>query len=74
MTKRVRLYVREAAVRFGVRSSEILSETRGTPTAAMARQAVMRRLREDGFSSLQIGRWLNRDPSTVLHGARRGIL
>jgi chromosomal replication initiation ATPase DnaA len=39
-----------------------------------ARQAVMRRLRDDGFAMAQIGRWMNRDHTTVLHAVRKGAM
>ncbi|MET0439185.1 MAG: helix-turn-helix domain-containing protein [Devosia sp.] len=68
-TARVRQYAREEAARFGCSASEILSPLRRWDVVA-ARRAVMRRLRDDGFSTPQIGKWLDRDHTTVLSGLR----
>lgn len=65
-TQRVREYCREEAMRFGTRASHILSPSRRWTDVA-ARRAVMRRLVADGFSTLQIGAWMGRDHSTVVH-------
>lgn len=63
-TPRVRQYVRDAADAYGVHASEVWGRSRKVPVAR-ARRAVVRRLRDDGFSQSQIGRWLHRHPSTV---------
>lgn len=66
---RVRRYVGEIAFWHGVNAREILSRNRAA-TIAAARADVMRRLRRDGFSTPQIGRWLDRDHSTIIHHTR----
>lgn len=73
MTPRVRSYAWEAANRNGVSVHAIFSRTRTVPVVA-ARNEVMRRLRwQDGFTTSQIGRWMGRDHSTVIH-ATRGLI
>lgn len=42
-----------------------------TPELCEARFCIMRELRTKGWSTPRIGRLLNRDHSTVLHGLRR---
>lgn len=69
MTPRVKEYVRIASLYHGVQSSVVLGRKR-TKNAAAARAAVMRWLRSDGFSTAQIGRWMDRDHSTVVHATR----
>jgi chromosomal replication initiation ATPase DnaA len=63
-TDRVRGYAREEAMRFGTTAGRILSKSRKWEDVS-ARAAVMRRLREDGFSLSLIGRWMGRDHTTV---------
>jgi hypothetical protein len=64
MTPRVRQYAADVAAAHGVTAETIFSESRKGP-AARARRQLYQRLREDGFSSSQIGHWLGRDASTV---------
>lgn len=66
---RVRLYACIAAAEQHVHIGEVLGQSRTRP-AVLARWSVMRRLRNDGFSTTQIGRWLDRDHSTVIYGLR----
>ena len=66
MTPRVRLYAEQAASDHRVTADAILSASARRPVAR-ARGDVMRRLRADGFTVTQIGRWLGRDHSTVSH-------
>lgn len=70
MTPRVQRYAEEAGAYFGVAADEILSPVRRAKVVR-ARWAVMRRLSAAGFSSVQIGRWLQRDHATVLHGLKK---
>lgn len=64
MTPRVRLYAYEEAQKAGVDAAAVFG--RGQTRAVQnARRAVMRRLRDDGFSYTQIGGWLNRDAGNV---------
>lgn len=73
MTPRVHAYAWEAANRNGVSVYAILSPDRRR-NVVLARNEVMRRLRwQDGFSTSQIGRWMGRDHSTVIH-ATRGLI
>jgi len=64
--RRVREYAREEAIRMGVKPSDIFSPCREWQVVS-ARWAVMRRLRADGFSLPQIGAWMGRHHTTVLH-------
>ena len=68
-TVRTLSYVYEESRARGVPVELVMSRSRRR-SAVRARQAVMRRLRADGFSTVQIGRWLGRDHSTVVHGLR----
>lgn len=70
MTPRIRQYAQEAAERHGVTADAILGRN-CKRRVAHARFEVMRHLRADGFTVGQIGRWLNRHHSTVLHGLGR---
>lgn len=70
MTPRVRKYVAEVAAERGIAPEIILSSTR-LHAVARARQDVMRRLHRDNFSLCQIGRWLDRHPSTVHYAVHR---
>lgn len=69
MTPRVRQYAVEAEQAHKAPAGSVFTRSRVAPVAR-ARQAVMRRLHADGFSATQIGRWLNRDHTTVLHALR----
>lgn len=73
MTPRVRQYAAEIAAEHDVSPEAILSPCRKAP-AARARNQLYRRLSRDGFNSLQIGRWLERDPSTVRAGLNRELV
>lgn len=73
MTPRVKQYVAEEATRSGVMASDVLSKhPHGymVHPAKEARRAVMTRLRADGFSTTQIGRWFGIDHSTVIYWTR----
>ena len=72
MTPRVRRYARDIAFWHGIPASEILSSNIKRHVA-LARGDVMRRLRREGHTTTQIGRWLKRDHSTVVYwtGARK---
>lgn len=65
-TPRVRQYVDEIGFWHGIPASAILSRAQGHHVSH-ARADVMRRLRKEGFSVVQIGRWLDRDHSTVTY-------
>lgn len=67
MTPRVRLYACIAAANHKTTIKCVMGESRSRPDV-YARREVMRRLRDDGFSYSQIGRWLDRDHSTVMFG------
>lgn len=64
MTPRVRQYADEIAFWHGTTPAAIFGRKRDN-AVAVARGDVMRRLRSDGFGTVQIGRWLGRDHSTV---------
>lgn len=68
---KVKGLVIRAASKFGVSQAEIMGRTRGTKAAVSARQWVMLRAYEEGYSMPQIGRELGRDHTTVLEGIRR---
>ena len=70
MTPRVRLYACIAAANHGTSIKRVMGESR-TRADVEARWEIMRRLHDDGFSLSQIGRWIKRDHSTVIHGLRR---
>lgn len=70
-TRRVVLRtVIDSAREYEVSAQDILGESR-TRSIAQARQVVFYRLHTSGFSLSQIGRLLQRDHSTVLHGVRK---
>jgi chromosomal replication initiation ATPase DnaA len=77
MTPRVRQYAAEEAMRAGVLPADVLRKRVGHAKgqaqphpAKAARQAVMRRLRADGFTLTQIGRWFGVDHTTVIYWTR----
>lgn len=65
-----RVYIRRAAEVFGVDEQDITGKRR-PEEMVRARWAVMLAMR-GGVSACQIGRRLNRDHSSVLHGFRHG--
>jgi len=69
MTPRVKQYAAEEAMRAGVLASDVLGTSK-RPKPVRARMAVIRRLIDDGFTQSQIGRWLERHPSTISHAVR----
>ena len=69
MTPRVHNYARQLAERHNVTVEDVLGRSR-KPQLVRARRELMQRLRDDGFSLWQIGRWLGRDHKTVLAGLR----
>jgi hypothetical protein len=69
-TGRVRLYACIAAANHGTTIPGVLGESRHRPDVG-ARQEVMCRLYDDGFPLAQIGRFLNRDHSTVIHAVKK---
>jgi chromosomal replication initiation ATPase DnaA len=64
-----RTVVAEVAARHGVIPKLITSDSCAR-IASFPRQEVMWLLRQRGYSTIQIGRALGRDHSTVIHGAR----
>jgi chromosomal replication initiation ATPase DnaA len=77
MTPRVKQYVAEEAARTGLLEADVVRKRRTHEfgrtcphPAKEARAAVMRRLRADGFSTTQIGRWFGIDHSTVIYWTR----
>lgn len=70
MNRLVRRYADEVAFWHGVAPRDVLAVRRGTPAVCVARADVMRRLRCAGYSLPQIGRWMHRDHTTVLHHVR----
>jgi hypothetical protein len=77
MTPRVRQYAAEEAMRAGVLPADVLRKRVGHAKgeaqphpAKTARQAVMRRLRRDGFTLHQIGGWLDVHHTTVIYWTR----
>lgn len=70
MNRLVKRYASEVAFWHQVSPTDVLGDRRGTPAVCGARADVMRRLRRDGYSLPQIGRWMHRDHSTVLHHTR----
>lgn len=69
MTPRVRQYAEEAAQRFDATAEDILGPSRRRGPF-LGRRAVILRLRADGFSFPQIGRWLGRHHTTILSAMR----
>jgi chromosomal replication initiation ATPase DnaA len=69
MTPRVHRYAYEAAQELGVEQAAVMGRSR-LPVLCQARWRVMKRLRADGFTVKQIGRWLDRDHTTVLYGLK----
>lgn len=65
MTPRVREYCRDAADQFGITPEMVMARGRRN-NACAARKLVMRRLRADGFTYPQIGRWMGRHHTTVM--------
>lgn len=71
LSRRTRdLIIAEVAAKYGVLPVLILSNC-SARIASRPRQEVMWRLVGLGYSTLEVGRALNRDHSTVVHGARR---
>jgi chromosomal replication initiation ATPase DnaA len=62
--------LRNAAQAYGVHQDEITGRSR-TRTVCQARYAVMCALDDCGWSSVRIGKLLNRDHTTILHGLDR---
>jgi hypothetical protein len=69
-TTRVQQYAAEAAQRHGVAADAVLGRDKHAAPCA-ARRDVMCRLRADGFTTSQIGRWMQRDRSTVSEMTRK---
>jgi len=61
--------IEQASGVHGVASKAILGDDR-TAKIAQARQAAMLFAHEDGNSTVQIGEYMGRDPSTVNHGIK----
>jgi hypothetical protein len=70
MNRLVKSYASEVAFWHHVAPADVLATRRGRPEVCAARADVMRRLRSDGYSLPQIGRWMRRDHTTVLHHTR----
>lgn len=69
MTPRVRLYACIEGARFRLNPEQVVGDCCRKDNV-QARWAVIRRLNKDGFSSAQIGRWMNRDHSSILHALK----
>ena len=63
--------IAEMSFERGVPVCDVLSKTRGTQSTAHLRQDIMLRLYEHGYTSVDIGRFINRDHTTVLHGIQQ---
>jgi len=61
----------EIAAEYGVTVKAICSKNRGRLDVNEARQFLCHHAMKRGISSGQIGRWLDRDHSTVLHAAKQ---
>jgi len=78
MTPRVRRYAEEAGTPIGLTADQVLAKVGPRQgayqflphPAGNARRAVMLRLRGDGFTVSQIGRWFGIDASTVSYWTR----
>lgn len=66
LTPRVRKYLADEATRCGVTPEQILSRSRKRHVT-YARRRVAVRLRNDGFSYPQIGRWLGLNHTSVIY-------
>lgn len=64
------IYAAQEAWERNVATRDIFSPTR-LPHVVAARTAVMRRLRDDGYSLMAIGRMMGRHHSTVIHALRK---
>lgn len=62
--------IANTAMRFGVSSSDLAGPSRKRPIAN-ARQDAMLHLHQQGWSYASIGRLLNRNHTTVMHGVAR---
>lgn len=67
---RIGQLIAEASRETGYTPQEIVGHSRKQPLAR-TRQWVMWKARQEGYSLEQIGRVLNRDHTTVLHGVRK---
>lgn len=65
-----RAIILEVAQRHGIDPADLHSPNRSAPLCR-ARWEAMRLLRDRGLSLPRIGRMLNRDHKTVMHGLRR---
>lgn len=72
MTPRERhtCFVCQASIGMGVSPRIVMGNSRARPIAR-ARQAIMHSLHLNGLSASEIGRILDRDHTTVIHGIRR---
>ena len=66
----IRAIIRDASVLTGIPVPDIIGHKR-TKEFVRVRQAVMWEARRQGYSLPQIGRALNRDHTTVIHGLRQ---
>lgn len=74
MTAKQRATVRRAARTFSVSVDDLLSSTRGSPQASVARHALMYSFHNHATTFTQVGRLLGRDRKTVSHGvAQTGL-
>lgn len=69
MTPRVLEYAAIEGEKVGLTADEVL-RAGAARAPSRARWAVMRRLRDDGFTHRQIGHWLGLDHTTVSYGLR----
>lgn len=66
--------VDDVAAAFGVTRKAIAAPQKGTPEAIEARQLVCLFASWRGYSTPQIGRYIGRDHTTVMHSIRRAAL
>lgn len=57
--------------RYEIEVGDVISKRRNSPHTLMCRFEVYHTLHERGYSYPQIGKWLNRDHSTILYGKRK---
>ena len=62
----------EVSDEYGIPISLITNPTRGAREVVEARFIICAKARRMGFSLIQIGAFIHRDHTTVMHNARRG--
>lgn len=66
MTPRIHKYATEACTRFDSTPARVMSRAKSVGDVR-ARRYVIERLRADGFSLGQIGKWLGRHHTTIMY-------